>query len=577
MGLYHNDLRKLKAISHVLDKAALVSESDLSGTITYVNEKFCEISQYSPEELLGKPHSLVRHPDTPKELFAEMWRTIRSGQTYQGVIKNKAKDGSPYWVDVTISPLLDEHGQIEKYLGIRFDVSEEMLLNEKYKEALSELEEKNESLALYHEELKQNIEELKQTQSHVLEQYKSSEAYRLELQARISALNASAIVSESDLFGNITFVNEKFCLLSKYSRDELIGKPHSIIRHPDTPSEVFQDLWKTIKSGNIFQKILKNKAKDGSPYWVETTIVPVLGEDFSPVKYVSVRYDITAQIKAREDITHLLHLSEKAYEELRVSRVELAEKKLMSQSISYAKRIQEALLPSKQNFLNSFSSAFVLYMPKDVVSGDFYWHHKSSRYNVVAAIDCTGHGVPGAFMSVMANSLMNNIVMEQEIYEPALILSALQEKVVQTLRQSEPNGQIHDGLDIALCVIDRQTNLLKFAGANRPLYISKPNEIVEIKGDKIPIGGETNVNQEFTQHRVQMSETDKFYIFSDGYCDQFGGAEQRRFSTKRLKEYLKSIYHVPLHEHGDLLKANIHQWINGKKLIDDIIMIGFQM
>lgn len=577
MKILLNQVTKPHVLHSVLDQAALVSESDLFGTITYINDKFCTISQYSYEELLGKPHSIIRHPDTPKEIFKDLWKTIQAGKTYQNVIKNRAKDGSAYWVDVTISPVFNDDGKIEKYLGIRFDVTEEMRLNESYKEALAEVEEKNESLVTYQEKLQQSLEKLQVTQAKIHLQYDESERYRLELQARVNALNSAAIISESDVFGTITFVNDKFCELSQYKVSELLGKPHSIVRHPDMPREFFKKMWDTIKTGKTFQGIVKNKAKDGSPYWVEATIQPILDGNGNVKKYIGVRFDITKQIEAREKIADLLEKTEQAYEELKTSRVELVEKKLMSQSINYAKRIQEALLPSKERCLQSFSSAFVLYMPKDVVSGDFYWHHQTTRYNIIAAIDCTGHGVPGAFMSVMANSLLNSIIIEQGIYEPAQVLNILQRKVIITLRQAEPDGQLHDGMDISLCVIDKQENILLFAGANRPLYIVNQDELTEIKGDKIAIGGLINIDKKFTQYEQNLNRNEKFYIFSDGYCDQFGGEAIRRYGTPRLKTYLKSISHIPLGKHGDLLSENIVDWLGSQKQIDDIIMIGFQV
>ncbi|WP_177199827.1 PAS domain S-box protein [Flexibacter flexilis] len=291
---------ELNARVQVLDKAAIVSESDLFGTITYANKKFTEISGYSNEELIGKPHNLVRHPDMPKAAFETMWKTIKAGNIFQGMVKNRRKDGSAYWVEATIAPVLGPDGQPEKYIGVRFDITQIKQQEEEVEKLLTISKEKTESLIISEEELRQNMEELKAIEEDLKEKYNHAQKLGAELNARVAVLDKVAIISESDLYGNILSANDKFCEISGYSREELIGKPHNMVRHPDTPKEIFKELWDTIKAGKVFQGKIKNRRKDGSAYWVEATIAPVLDEDGKPLKYIGIRFDVTAEMEKQK-------------------------------------------------------------------------------------------------------------------------------------------------------------------------------------------------------------------------------------------------------------------------------------
>jgi PAS domain S-box-containing protein len=292
---------ELNARVSALNKAAILSESDLYGNITYVNDKLLEITGYTREELMGKPHNILRHPDTAKEIFAEMWKTLKAGKVFQGTYKNRKKDGSAYWVEATIAPVLGADGQPEKYVGIRFDITQSREAEAEVKELLAHSQLQTEELRVNEEELRQNMEELKAIQEDLNKRYKEAQHLTSELNARLNVLDNAAIVSEADLFGNITYANDKFCEISGYTREELIGKPHKIVRHPDTPSMVFAAMWETIKQGQIFQGTVKNRKKDGSPYWVEATIAPVLDKNGKPEKYIGIRFDITNQKETQND------------------------------------------------------------------------------------------------------------------------------------------------------------------------------------------------------------------------------------------------------------------------------------
>ncbi|MEI6524248.1 MAG: two-component regulator propeller domain-containing protein, partial [Bacteroidota bacterium] len=243
-------------------------------------------------------------------------------------------------------------------------------------------------------------------------------------------------------------------------------------------------------------------------------------------------------------------------------------------SITYALRIQEAILPEKKEVMNSFPESFILFKPKDIVSGDFYFFHKSDDQLLIAAADCTGHGVPGALMSMVGSERMSDAVKESNDIKE--ILSNLNIGLKTSLKQSERDESTRDGMDIALCIIDSKTSVLKFSGANRPLWIIRNgfNELLEIKATKASIGGLTENNQHFDVHEILLYQGDTFYIFTDGYADQFGGNEGKKLKSRKLKEVLLSIQKMPMNEQESYLDKFIEDWKAGKEQVDDILIIG---
>jgi serine phosphatase RsbU (regulator of sigma subunit) len=247
-------------------------------------------------------------------------------------------------------------------------------------------------------------------------------------------------------------------------------------------------------------------------------------------------------------------------------------------SINYAKRIQEAILPIKDEIKRSFPESFVLFKPRDVVSGDFYWFTKHNHKNIIACVDCTGHGVPGAFMSMIGNTLLNEIVNEKEIEKPSDILNLLHERVRQSLKQNLESTETRDGMDIALCVIDIVNNTLEYAGANRPLYLIRDNNLNEIKADKMSIGGDKmEEDRSFTNHQLEIKKKDIIYMSSDGYADQFGGEKGKKFMVKRFHQTLLEINHLSMEQQGSTLKKIIEQWQGNSEQIDDILVMGIKI
>lgn len=272
------------------------------------------------------------------------------------------------------------------------------------------------------------------------------------------------------------------------------------------------------------------------------------------------------EIKAQNE-----HLAQ-AYKEIGEKNEEI------TASIRYARRIQSALLPTGDYIRRYFPDFFILYMPKDIVSGDFYWFAEREGKLFFAAVDCTGHGVPGAFMSVLGNSLLNQLVKEQVIAQPAEILNQLHARVVDTLKQIDPTSVTSDGMDLALCAYDPQTRSMLYSGAQRPLIHFRGKDMTEIPGDKFSIGGTgfSRSREPYSQHRIFMQPGDTVYIFSDGYADQFGGERGRKMQSSRLITLLSEMVEEPMEEQHERLKNFFDEWRGGLEQLDDVLLFGLR-
>ncbi|MFH1005744.1 MAG: two-component regulator propeller domain-containing protein [Bacteroidota bacterium] len=279
---------------------------------------------------------------------------------------------------------------------------------------------------------------------------------------------------------------------------------------------------------------------------------------------------------------------EKKILEVKVEKrtAELAQKnKDITSSIQYAKRIQEAILPPLQVINKHFPESFILYKPKDIVSGDFYWFGEKSGRKIIAAVDCTGHGVPGAFMSMIGTNLLNQIIMENGIIEPSAILSALDYGVRSALKQGVYPGHLSettDGMDIAICSVDINhvsgKTKVQYSGAIRPLIIISNNNQERIEGNKFPIGGsQYDTERIFTNHVKFLNKGDLFYMFSDGYADQFGGEKGKKFMMRRLYELIHNIQNHPMKEQEIIMDKTIEDWKGDYQQVDDILVIGIRV
>jgi len=283
--------------------------------------------------------------------------------------------------------------------------------------------------------------------------------------------------------------------------------------------------------------------------------------------------------KQKEELAHQRDALAEKNSQLNEAYIEIEEqKKHIMDSIYYARRIQTAILPSFTLIDAKLKNYFIFYLPKDIVSGDFYWMTETDDLVMLAAVDCTGHGVPGAFMSIVGYNQLHNAVDVKMARKASDILNELNRGVINTLNENLSESSIKDGMDMTLCVFNFKKNKVDFAGANNPIIMMRDNQLIKYKGDKFPIGAfAENQPPLFTNNEIELKENDIIYMFSDGYCDQFGGPENKKFLMKRFEELLFNIHTKPMEEQKESLKNALYEWMGSNGQVDDILVIGIKI
>lgn len=253
------------------------------------------------------------------------------------------------------------------------------------------------------------------------------------------------------------------------------------------------------------------------------------------------------------------------------------QKRELTESLHYASYIQKALLPTDQLLKRHFPDCFLLFMPRDIVSGDFYWLSRKKELIYFAMADCTGHGVPGAFLSILGITFLNQVVDRNESCRASFVLNSLREHIMKALHQTGTISEQKDGIDMALCVVDTSKDSLQFAGAFNPLYIIKKNsQLIEIPGDKMPIGVAAEEETSFKNHEIELNEGDLIYLFTDGFVDQFGGPEGKKFKFRPFRKLLLSICEQPMAKQKAELRMQHLDWKGKMAQLDDISIFGFR-
>ncbi len=346
----------------------------------------------------------------------------------------------------------------------------------------------------------------------------------------------------------------------------LMNAKPKLMRAYNELANIYKDLGNAWKALDCYEKYMEMKTA-------------VLGEESTlQMKKIQSIYE-TEQAKKETEIERLRNVELKeAYDKIEHQNQHIID------SIKYAKRIQEAILEPIETVTESIGyEAFVLYRAKDIVSGDFYWYGEienkfspEHKYKIIIAADCTGHGVPGAFMTVMGNDFLNDIVLSHHIHEPAQIIYQLDEKVTKTLRKQGGDRQPNDGMDIAIMTIDELNQKVYFAGAKNPMYLVRNQEITEVKGSKFPIGSnQYRLPKHFENYVFELHKGDMYYIATDGYQDQFG--HKGKFMKRRFRELLLAISQAPLNEQKEKLLAEVVQWQGTKPQTDDWLVIGVRV
>ncbi|MBI5008685.1 MAG: SpoIIE family protein phosphatase, partial [Bacteroidia bacterium] len=290
--------------------------------------------------------------------------------------------------------------------------------------------------------------------------------------------------------------------------------------------------------------------------------------------FVALAILLTARIRETRLKKEKMILEEKVRE--RTKEIQ-AQKEEITSSIAYASRIQMAMLPTEDLFKSSFSEHFIMYKPRDIVSGDFYWIGEVDNKIFFTVADCTGHGVPGAFMSTLGISTLNEIIASGNDYKANMVLNQLRKKVKTSLHQTGKEGEAADGMDIALCILHKNKKMLEFAGAYNALLIFQDGALKEYKGDRMPIGIHYGEKDTFTNIEIRVKKGDAIYLFSDGFCDQFGGPDGVKYKIANLKKLLTEISHEPMANQKTIIEKELERWRGKFDQVDDISIMGVRI
>lgn len=406
---------------------------------------------------------------------------------------------------------------------------------------------------------------LEQTNKKIAQQKEEIESQRENLLNYTHELERMSLIAREtdnairvfDNEGKTIWVNPGYTRLYGYTLDEL-KQDETLGLSTKDPIDIKKIIrsWDYEKQSIGLESEIRNKWK--IKLWVQTTLSPIYDSKSMEIdQIVAIDTNITSQKKAQQDII-------KMNEEI-------------TGSITYAKHIQDAMLTPISVLTDHYPESFCYYKPRAIVSGDFFWMTEENNRLVVACADSTGHGVPGAFLSLIGISFLNKIVNERGVVQPAIILNRLRSNVITHLHQSQSELLAGDGMDMSIISIDKRNGMMEFAGAMNPMYIIRDGRIIELKPDRMPVGYYDNEDRSFSSSKVAIKSGDQLYMFSDGYYDQFGGTEGLKMKTQKFKEILLDCCHKSNDEQMAILDSEFNNWKGKHEQVDDILIMGIQI
>jgi PAS domain S-box-containing protein len=381
-----------------------------------------------------------------------------------------------------------------------------------------------------------------------------------ELNTRLEIMDKTSLVTITDLQGTIMYVNDLFTEVSGFARHELIGKTHSVIRHPELSSETIEAIMRMTRSGKTWSGTIKSFAKSGEIFWCRTTIAPVMDHNGVPVKLIWMRNDITDLKRTERE----LHIAK-----------DRADQRLL-ENVKNAFRIQSAILPSEKDLQELFPAAFLLNAAQQNVSGDFYWFNKQEDEIVFVLGDGTGHGVSGSFVSLIALSALEFIVKQNKETDPGKILTSLNDFLFHALNKHKESG-LNESVDMAVCSYNQKTRELKYASGMSKIYLVRDEEVYTLDRDDTSIGTKNNETFRMNSKTIEMKKGDRVFMMSDGFTDQIGGIKNKRIGSRQVREVLKRTAYQPITEQKEHIKNFFQTWKGENEQTDDLSLLAFNI
>lgn len=650
-----NKTEEIGKLLSQFDKNIIASETNEEGIITYVSEAFCKISGFTKEELIGKNHSIVKHPDMPKEVFDDLWKTIKSGLVWKGEIKNQAKDGSFYWVESIITPKFLEKG-ISGYIAIRQDIT-----------AKKEVEEFKETLEIKVEERTNDLNDERNFVNSIMNTQDNflvvTDGISLQL-ANNSMLNFYGVKNIEEFIANIgTCICDTF---NPNSSDEFIkkmmnnqtwieyiyenknnlnkvlitknGKDYTFtitadkftFKNRTLSVAVFTDITELEETRKEVERILANillpvlitskkertilYANKYAEYQYEKSTAEIIGSPIDDIYTItgqhhhiveaiqkygmienmeeSFKTSTGKEFDALLSITPITYQGEDAYIGMvtDITKQKKVEKEIRDlhkntkDSIKYAALIQHSIIPSNDLFKKYFSEYLVIWHPKDIVGGDIYFFEELRNEDecLMFVIDCTGHGVPGAFVTMLVKAIerqiVSNILYSNEIVNPAKLLAIFNKSMKHLLKQENKNNISNAGFDGAILYYNKKDKVIKYAGANTPLFYLENEKLITLKGDKHSIGyKKSDAKFEFTEYIINTKEGMQFFLSTDGYLDQNGGDKGFPFGKKKFSEIIINNQNESFADIQEILLDSLMEYQKDEDRNDDVTVIGIKI
>ncbi|MCH8330835.1 MAG: SpoIIE family protein phosphatase [Bacteroidetes bacterium] len=564
LHVINEELSKLSLVASKTQNYVFITNENLE--VEWVNDGFSQLTGDSLDAVKGKHALEVLLGEEPDQVIAEKLNNKFavcdpfSDQIplISGILQDR-------FLSFNVTPVTVENGLVNRYIVVGSDSTNLKKTETKLERNAAKMRSLNEiSVELLNKETHKEICEttIKELMNHVPDCYWASTAM-FDFDS-----NKAEFFSFKSENGKMISGTEVMSLNDIDSMPELLMHNHRLVEDLDLQKDLSPS-----------EEILK---KRGVKSYV---VVPLIrkGKLIGSLNISSKVKDVFsfADIQFVKDVSNLLSVSLQQHQmnvEMKDMNAQLSTKnKHITDSINYAKRIQEGILPKLEIIQSVFPETFIYYKPKDIISGDLYWFTIKKNKAIIATVDCTGHGVPGSLMSMIANNLLNQIVNVKNLVEPAQILEQLNKEIRNVFNHRNKEENTHDGMDIALASIDLSTNKLQFAGAHRPLIYIKDGEFFQVRGDHHSIAVTTSLHFQYTQTEIDLNKGDVIYLFTDGFYDQFGGVRKKKFYSTRFNELLQHISDLEMSKQENILNETLKHWKGDNPQIDDILVMGLRI